>query len=135
VQPPGVADAIDAYLKSLKPIPSPYLAKGKLSAAAERGKKLFLDESVGCTECHRGKYLTDQKSHDVGTRSEYDKATDVFDTPTLVEVWRSGPYLHDGSAATIHDVLTTRNAKGEHGSVRELTPQQINELVEYVLSL
>jgi YVTN family beta-propeller protein len=135
VQPPGVAQAIDTYLKSLKPMASPHLAGGKLSSAAERGKKLFFDESVGCADCHKGKYFTDQKSHDVGTRSQYDKATDLFDTPTLIEVWRSAPYLHDGSAATIRDVLTNRNERGEHGTVKKLTAQQIEDLVEFVLSL
>ena len=135
VQPPEVAESIDAYLKSLKPIPSPQLVKGKLSAAAERGRKLFFDDAVSCAECHRGKYYTDQKSHDVGTRSEYDKPADTFDTPTLIEVWRSGPYLHDGSAATIRDVLTTRNAKSEHGNVNKLSPGQIDDLVAFVLSL
>jgi len=135
VQPPEVADALDAYLKSLQPMPSPHLVNGRLSRAAERGKVLFEDETVGCTECHKGKFLTDQKSHDVGTRSLYDKAEDNFDTPSLIEVWRSAPYLHDGSAATIHDVLTARNAKGEHGTVKKLTPQQLDDLAEYVLSL
>ena len=135
VQPPEVAQSIDAYLKSLRPMPSPHLIKGQLSAAAERGRKLFTNEAAGCAECHRGKYFTDQKQHDVGTRSQYDKATDLFDTPALVEVWRSAPYLHDGSAATIRDVLTTRNPRNEHGSVGKLTPQQIDDLVVFVLSL
>lgn len=135
VQPEGVAAALDAYLKSLQRIPSPRLVNGKFSEPAERGKRLFYDEAVGCADCHKGKYLTDQKQHDIGTRSLHDKATDLFDTPTLIEVWRSGPYLHDGSAATIRDVLTTRNTKGEHGNVSKLTPQQIDDLVAFVSSL
>lgn len=135
VQPPLVAESLDAYLQSLKPIPSPHLVKGKLSAAAERGKKLFESESVSCTECHKGKFLTDLKSHDVGTRTQFDKPTDVFDTPALIEAWRSGPYLHDGSAATIREVLTSRNANNEHGNVKNLSKEQLDDLVEYVLSL
>lgn len=135
VQPPAVAESIDAYLSSLKPVPSPHLVNGKLSKAAERGRKLFNDETVGCTECHKGKHLTDQKQHDVGTHSQYDKPEDKFDTPTLLEVWRSAPYLHDGSAVTIRDVLTTRNVKGEHGNVSGLSAQQIDDLTAFVLSL
>ena len=42
VQPPEVAEAMDEYLKSLKPMPSPHRVKGKLSPAAQRGKRLFL---------------------------------------------------------------------------------------------
>jgi cytochrome c peroxidase len=135
VQPPVVAESLDAYLKSLKPIPSPQLVNGKLTSAAERGRKLFEDEVVGCTECHKGKFLTDLKSHDVGTRSLYDKPTDVFDTPALIEVWRSAPYLHDGSAATIRDVLVTRNPTHDHGNVKNLSKEQINDLIDYILSL
>lgn len=135
VQPPQVAECLDAYLKSLKPVPSPRLVHGKLSAAAQRGRKLFEDEVVGCTECHKGKFFTDLKSHDVGTRSQYDKPTDVFDTPTLIEVWRSAPYLHDGSAATVREVLIDRNANHDHGNVKNLSADQIADLIEYVLSL
>ncbi len=135
VQPPEVAESIDSYLKSLQPVSSPWLVNGRLSKAAERGKKLFNDEAVACAECHKGKFFTDLKSHDVGTRSQYDKEKDIFDTPSLIECWRGAPYLHDGSAATILDVLTTRNEKNEHGSVKKLTKEQIADLAEYVLSL
>ena len=66
VQPPEVADAMDEYLKSLKPMPSPHLVKGKLSPPPKRGRKLFFDEKVGCADCHAGPLLTDLKSYDVG---------------------------------------------------------------------
>ncbi len=56
-------------------------------------------------------------------------------TPTLIEVWRSGPYLHDGSAISVREVLTSRNRDNKHGRTTHLTPQQIDDLVEYVLSL
>ena len=62
-------------------------------------------------------------------------STDRFDTPSLIEVWRSGPYLHDGRAATIRDVLTSFNRDDQHGSTTHLTARQIDDLVEYVLSL
>jgi cytochrome c peroxidase/sugar lactone lactonase YvrE len=135
VQPPEVADALDEYLLSLKPIPSPRLVKGKLSPAAERGKKLFFSDVVGCADCHKGALYTDQKSHDVGTIGKFDQPTDRFDTPSLIEVWRSGPYLHDGRAATIRDVVTTFNGDDRHGATSRLKPQQIDELAAFVLSL
>lgn len=135
VLPEEFAVAIDEYLKSLTPIPSPYLVKGKLSKAAERGKKLFMSEAVGCADCHKPGLFTDMKMHDVGTISRFDNPTNKFDTPTLVEVWRSAPYLHDGSAATIRDVPTTRNHDNQHGNPSQLTQQQIDDLAAYVLSL
>jgi len=135
VQPPEVADAIDEYLKSLQPIPSPHLVKGKLSAAAQRGKKLFFSETGRCSGCHSGELYTDQKSHDVGTLGKFDQPSDRFYTPSLIEVWRTAPYLHDGSALTIRDVLTTSNPRKRHGNASGLTEQQIEDLAAFVLSL
>jgi len=132
-QPEAVAACIDEYLKSLKPVPSPYLVRGKLSPAAKRGRELF--SQAGCADCHVPGLYTDLHPHDVGTRAAYDRPTDKFYTPTLVEVWRTAPYLHTGSAATIRDVVTTCNRDDKHGDVAGLSEQQINDLCEYVLSL
>jgi DNA-binding beta-propeller fold protein YncE len=131
--PESVAEAIDAYLKSLKPVPSPHLVHGRLSASARRGAKVF--QSVGCADCHVPGRFTDLKPHDVGTRRSFDRPGDLFYTPTLVEVWRTAPYLHDGSAATMREVLTRRNPANEHGVTKDLSEQELNDLCEYVLSL
>jgi cytochrome c peroxidase len=133
--PDQFATAIDEYLKSLKPIPSPHLVDGKLSKAAEAGKKVFLDDRVGCADCHRGPLLTDLKRRNVDTRGPFDQPSDRFDTPTLIELWRTAPYLHDGSAATLREVVTTRNRNDRHGSTSHLSNGQIDDLVEYLLSL
>ncbi len=136
VQPPDVPLAIDAFMESLKPIPSPALVQGRLSPAAERGKLLFFnDDAVGCAPCHRGELYTDLKLHDVGTVGKYDQATNRFDTPTLIEVWRTAPYLHDGRAATLREVLTTFNSGDQHGTTSHLTPAQIEDLVAFIRSL
>jgi hypothetical protein len=129
------APTIDEYLKSLKPVPSPLLVNGKLSAAAKRGQKLFRNREVGCTRCHPGPLFTDLQAYDVGTSARADRKADELDTPTLIEVWRTAPHLHDGSATSMHDVLTTRNAGDHHGKTSHLTPDQINDLAAYVLSL
>ncbi len=131
-QPPEVALALDAYLKSLKPVPSPHLVNGKLSKAALRGRKIFDDPEVGCSSCHTGYLFTDLKMYDVGTAK---KGSEEMDTPTLIEVWRTAPYLHDGSAATMQDVLKCQNKRDKHGKTSHLTPKQIEDLAEYVLSL
>lgn len=135
VQPPEVAAAMDDYLKSLKPMPSPRLVNGKMSVSARRGKNVFNDRTVGCAECHNGPYFTDQKPHDVGSIGKFDKPTDQFDTPALIEVWRTAPYLHDGSAATMRDVIKQLQRDGKHGITSQLSPRQLDDLIEYVLSL
>jgi len=125
-------NAVDAYLKALKPEPSPYLIDGQLSPAAKRGERLFKSSRKGaCRNCHNGPYLTDMKMHDMKNAGFADR-TSTWDTPTLREIWRTAPYLHDGRSATIKDVLTQEN----HGNAaKKLSAEQIDDLVEYVLSL
>jgi YVTN family beta-propeller protein len=132
VRPEEEAAAIDEYLKSLKPVPSPHLVDGKLSESAERGQKIF--DKAGCASCHTGPLLTDLKTHNVGTGKDLDK-DQRFDTPTLVEVWRTAPYLYDGRAATIEEVLTTYNPGDKHGVTSNLTDNEIKDLAEFILSL
>jgi cytochrome c peroxidase len=72
--------------------------------------------------------FTDLQTYDVGTGGR-------FDTPTLVETWRTAPYLHNGSARGIREVLTTQNHADQHGKTSHLTPQEIDDLAAYVLSL
>jgi YVTN family beta-propeller protein len=126
------AQAIDAYLKSLEPIPSPYLVNGELSEAARNGQELF--SKTGCALCHSQPFYTNMSGYDVGTGTEQDD-TKEFDTPTLIEVWRTAPYLHDGRAVTIKDILTKFNKDDRHGHTSELTDRQIEDLAAFVLSL
>jgi YVTN family beta-propeller protein len=124
--------AIDTYLKSLRPVPSPYLIDGRLSELAERGRELFHSDRMACHRCHPAPLYTDLRAHNVGTRTPNDRI-DRFDTPTLVEVWRTGPYLHDGRYTTIRQLFV----EGRHG-LRPNDPwkdEEIDALVEYVLSL
>jgi cytochrome c peroxidase len=130
----GDAQAVDAYLKSLEAVPSPHLANGVFSPAARRGQSLFFSKRIGCAECHPAPLFTDLKPHNVGTRRACDQTAD-FDTPTLVEAWRTAPYLHDGSCRTIEELIR----QGKHGKAGGVTAalneREIADLAEYVLSL
>jgi len=134
VRPEEEAVAIDEYLKALKPVPSPYLVKGKLSPAAERGKKIFFDEKIGCAKCHPEPLYTDLLMHDVASRGQYDRR-DTFDTPTLIECWRTAPYMHDGQYTTMKELFTQGQHGKQNSDLDKLTDQQIDDLVEFVLSL
>src|SRR5262249_16817584 len=107
-------DALAIYTNSFEFTLSPHiLAPGKLSESAERGKRLFCRKEVGCGTCHSGPYYTDSKLekpfnvHDVGTGQ--DDPTEMmgpkYDTPTLLGVYRTAPYLHHGKAKTLMEVL------------------------------
>ncbi len=132
VRPEEEATAIDEYVESLQPVPSPYLVAGELSERAVRGRSLF--ESAGCVACHSSGLYTNKKAYDVGTSKLLDEGQ-PFDTPSLIEVWRTAPYLHDGRAETVVDVLKTHNPGDSHGHTSGLTDEQIADLAEYVLSL
>lgn len=130
VRPETDSEAVDEFLKGMEPVSSPYLVNGELSDAALRGKSLF--QQAQCGACHFGEYLTDLESYDVGTGRE---EGELLDTPTLIEVWRTAPYLQDGRAATMTEVLTTFNPDDLHGDTSGLSEEEINDLAEYVLSL
>jgi DNA-binding beta-propeller fold protein YncE len=123
---------IDAYLRAMAPIPSPYLEDGNLSKAAKRGRKLF--EKAGCAHCHPDPLYTDLKKYNVGLGLDRHQDT-AFDTPTLVETWRTAPYLYDGRAATAKDLLTTFNKSDSHGRTSQLSEKELADLIEYMLSL
>lgn len=134
VRPEADADAIDVYLESLEPVPSPYLVDGQLSEAARRGEKLFFDPNVGCAECHPRPTYTDLKPYDVASRGKHDR-NDAFDNPTLIECWRTAPYMHDGCFPTVRELIEKGRHGATHGNIDQLTPEQITNLVEFVLSL
>lgn len=125
--PEDVAVCVDEYLKSLQPVPSPYLVNGQLSEKAQKGKAVF--EKYNCGYCHSGPYFTDQSMHVIGKDVEFEKG---WDTPTLKEVWRTAPYLFDGRAATMEEVFTVHKHGVENSKI---TKEEIDELVEYVNSL
>jgi DNA-binding beta-propeller fold protein YncE len=124
-------DCIDDYLRVLQPVPSPYLVNGNLSEKAQRGKVLFESSPTGCSRCHPAPLYSDKKMYNVHTQVPAYESRGKFDTPTLVEVWRTTPYLHDGRYVEMKDVFT----KGKHGNVEHLSDEQLDDLVEYVLSL
>ena len=131
-QPKEITDAIDAYLIGLKSVPSPYLVNGKLSESAVKGKEIF--ERAHCSQCHSGPNFTNMKSFNVGEDVGIEEGR-MFDTPSLVEVWRTAPYLYNGKAKTIKEVLTIYNTNQKHGQTAGLTEQELDDLEEYCLSL
>ncbi len=131
VRPEEEAAAIDAYLKAMQPVPSPFLVKGALGPSAERGRAVFA--KAGCAACHSGPYLTNLQLIDVGTGRERDAGV-ALDTPTLREAWRTAPYLSDGRAAALRDVVTMHNPADRHGATSTLTPQEIDDLTAFLLA-
>ncbi|MBK6687944.1 MAG: Ig-like domain-containing protein [Deltaproteobacteria bacterium] len=129
-------DALAAYVATLTTFePSPHReADGSLSADARRGRVVF--NNAGCAVCHGGPTFSDHLRHDVGTiRPSSGQGLGQpligvgFDTPTLRGLWDGAPYLHDGSAATLEQVLD------RHGPIPALAVSERAELLSYLLSL
>jgi YVTN family beta-propeller protein len=127
-------DALAAYLGSLSTFEStPYrTAEGGLTAAAAAGKAVFT--SAGCAGCHGGVGFTGSGDatalKNIGTLKPssgqrlYGPLAGI-DVPTLRDVWKSSPYLHDGSAATLTAAVQA------HSGVT-VTPADLPNLVAYV---
>jgi len=121
-----LAEALGAFESSLVAVGSAFdqFEWGNTEAIMEEaivGARLFRGKA-GCSQCHMGWSFTDDLFHDIGLMS-----TDIgragvtslaedrfrFRTPTLRNVSRTSPYMHDGSSNTIREVLEHYNS-GTH---------------------
>jgi DNA-binding beta-propeller fold protein YncE len=139
-------DDLAAYVASLSTPPaSPHRTDlGETTPSAEAGATIFADS--GCTSCHEGVRYTDSGSsgatsprHDVGTARDdsggrLGAPLDGFDTPSLVGLWATAPYRHDGSATTLRDVFIGEDA-GEAHDLSALAPETLDDLLAWLLSL
>jgi YVTN family beta-propeller protein len=120
-------DALAAFIDGL-PVPQRFYT---LTPQEQRGKALFEHPTTGCLECHPPPLYTDLQLHNVGTGEPLEE----YDTPTLRFLFDSPPYLHDGSAAELDDVLTTFNQGDLHGVTSNLSQEELVDLVAYLLAL
>jgi cytochrome c peroxidase len=137
-------DALAAYTNTHKFTLSPY-GKSGLSESAKRGQAIFASKNTRCIKCHRGPFYTDSVPgpakkivrHDVGTGKDDpgELMGPAYDTPTLLGLYRTAPYLHHGKAATLVDVLTKNNPNDKHGSTSHLSEQDVNDLAEFLKAL
>ena len=135
-------DALAAYSNVHDVQPSPH-AKGGLSESAQRGRDLFFSKQTACATCHSGPFFTDSKlgpsltRHDVGTGAAdpSEKIGPAYDTPTLLGLYKTAPYLHHGKAATLKEVLTKYNESDRHGKTSHLTAGEVDDLATFLKNL
>jgi YVTN family beta-propeller protein len=137
-------DALAAYSNTHKFKLSPH-AKNGLTESARRGYDLFHSSKTQCATCHVSPYYCDSTPkataeltrHDVGTGNDdlTEKMGPAYDTPTLLGIYRTAPYLHHGKAQSLEEVLTKYNADDRHGVTGHLTPTEIADLVEFLKAL
>ncbi|MGE5446640.1 MAG: cytochrome-c peroxidase [Ignavibacteriales bacterium] len=125
-----------------------------VSESAKRGLDIFRDKGR-CSECHAGFNFTDEKFHNTGaemdkpnpdlgryeiTKKEEDRG--AFKTPTLREIARTGPYMHDGSLKTLEEVVEFYDKGGiknpnldKEMKPLNLTDEEKRDLVEFLKTL
>ncbi len=120
----GIAKAVAAFERTILTGDAPYDRfkagdKTALSASAQRGMTLFFGKAH-CSACHAGANFTDNGFHNIGVGIDKNgKATDQgrylvsnlpediggFKTPTLRDLAKTGPYMHNGSLKTLESVI------------------------------
>jgi len=126
-------DSLGAYLDSLAP-PSPPRLPPDHESLLEKGRKIFFDPSTGCSDCHPPPRYTDFETHDIGTADgsgEY--LGPEIDTPSLLGLAYSAPYLHDGTAPTLESIIVEKNPLDRHGVTSHLDTVDIRALTTFLL--
>jgi cytochrome c peroxidase len=125
-----IAKALAAFQRTLKPRSGPYarFLAGRADALNDqqlRGLHLFRTKA-GCANCHSGPLLSDQKFHNLGLSfygrarqdlGRYDVTRDpadvgAFRTPSLLNISRTGPWMHNGLLPTLEGVVAFYDAGG-----------------------
>jgi cytochrome c peroxidase len=126
--------------------------RNAIGAAAKRGFQIF-NGKAHCSACHSGPSFTDGSFHDIGTGKNDDvgrgrlfptstKLQYAFKTPTLRDVARRAPYMHDGSVATLKDVILLyekggidRPSRSELITPLSLTDDEKTDLMAFLQTL
>jgi cytochrome c peroxidase len=157
---PALSRALASYVRSILSGDSPYDRfvngdRSALSAERQRGLEVFRGKG-NCTACHVGPNFTDEDFHNTGVAWRDGALTDegrfavsknsrdhgAFKTPTLREVFRTAPYMHDGSMATLEEVVDFYSEGGRSNPYldseirpRNFTPDEKRALVAFLRSL
>ncbi|HXV59066.1 MAG TPA: cytochrome c peroxidase [Vicinamibacteria bacterium] len=157
-----VAKAIADYERTRMSGNSPYdrWKAGDESAVSDEvklGDQLFFDKA-GCNQCHLGYNFTDTLFHNLGVGwdpeaeefadlgryvvTEVDTDRGAFKTPTVREVTKRAPYMHDGSVETLREVVELYNRGGEKNPYLDpkiqplnLTEEEVDALVAMMVAL
>ena len=156
----NIGKAIATFERSVISKNSPYDQywagnKSAMSASAVNGMNLFFGKAR-CSICHNGPAFTDSEFYNIGLKQHGPLKKDIgrsnvskkqadkgaFKTPGLRHINRTAPYMHDGSKATLEDVIEFYNRGGEVIENRSpfITPLNLSideekDLVEFMRAL
>jgi cytochrome c peroxidase len=120
--------AMVAFLATFDHPPNP----NKPTDVTKRGDAVFRGKA-NCVRCHKGEQYTSEGVYDVGLEPDGSPYR-LWNPPSLRGVWDRGPYLHDGRAQTLSDVLRKHHAPEKLGGAA-LTEEERRELIAFLLTL
>jgi cytochrome c peroxidase len=130
---PDEIKALVAFLETVDYPPNPSVdSSGQWSEAAQRGQAIFQGKAR-CARCHRGEYYTSQHNYDVNLESD-GSPYPLWNPPSLRGLFDRGPYLHDGRAKTLDDLLLNHHGPEKLGG-QPLTAEERQALIEFLKSL
>ena len=125
-------DALAIYVNSLQfPIAFTQMSALANFSAYTSGKAIFESEETECITCHTPPNYTDNKNH-LSDLSNPGGLKRVLNTPSLLGLRDSAPYLHDGSAKTLSEVLQLSAQTQNHGKIKHLTNKQSDDLLIFL---
>ena len=136
---PEMSKQISAFLATTPAADNPHRLAEKTPAQL-RGAQVFA--SAQCSSCHMNEVLTDNGFANVGTlvlqgnvRDDVKSLPKGLNTPSLLGLARTAPYLHDGSAQTLKARILQGKAENRHGKTAELSAGEVDDLVAYLQTL
>ncbi|HEX5008964.1 MAG TPA: hypothetical protein VFY71_01090 [Planctomycetota bacterium] len=131
--PTGAETDLLAYFGTHDAPESPFLEDGQLSAAAQAGQVVF-EGAAHCADCHPAPVFLPAPPAPPTIAGGVGTGLVPVNVPSLRGAWATASYLHDGSRATLMDVLVN-NPGNQHGVTSMLSAQQRADLVAYLQSL
>lgn len=127
------AAALAAAIRAIPNPPGPYdqyLAGDALALSSEARRGAALFSELGCASCHRPPTFASDTYHNVGVSADVSRNNGAARVPSLRGVRFTAPYFHDGSAASLEDVVRAYAQGGQvPGSAASpaITPLQLTE--------
>jgi cytochrome c peroxidase len=134
--PDEISRALSTFVRSLLSGNSPFDRfingdRAALSAEQQAGLAIFRGKG-NCIACHVGPNFTDEHLHNTGVAWRDGKFADSgaghgnFKTPTLREIARTAPYMHDGSIASLEDVIEYYDRGGNRNPILDPEIQSLH---------
>jgi cytochrome c peroxidase len=136
---PAMEQQVAAFIESMPRADNPH--RDTAADVMQRGRQAY--DKAECGTCHGGEAFTDNTFANVGTYVQSGPVVDNvaalprggLNTPSLLGLARTAPYLHDGSAQTLKARIMVGKSSDKHGKTAQLSDAEVDDLVSYLKAL